>query len=1534
MAEDFGFVPDPPKKDKEENFGFIPDDPVSQTKREYVENGGKPEDVYSPERLQTLVEKGPAALIAEPPLKRKDGSIAGPTIPTEDALAKGLIEKRAEPAVIKAMDQGVETVSSGFDKEKGVGFAVGRDKQGEAVRVEEKPDDFGFVPDQPKHKGLQPMSEYQRPDQPANPNDPSFLGALGRGATRSAFPTAAGIAGGAATGAIAGAALTGPAAPAGALIGGLIGGIGAAYGAEKLQDFALDKFLAPETKKAIDEQFAKDTEKQPVASFVGQVAPSFALFRPSPSNLAKAGSFAKQVLAGEVTKEALESPAVREQVSNLVNVGFGAGTLAGLEAFGQIQNGNFDPLRLGASVVLGALQTEPTALGRRVITQPMQNLDETIRNRGQAKNVATTEPQAEAIQPEVRQQVKPEQANVQPQEVKETPSLLPPEPEPNPTAIAQKERFGRTLSIKDAEAISTMDGVVDPEQISQIRNNFPRALNEIDPTLPRMSPDIPLSGLFEGETGKTFEAMQNIIKTDKKDGVLTNKGFGQIRESSKQINRLSVASVLEKVNDTAKLISESRRITIQQKRDALSNLKNFVDGVADSNILTKSNPELTAQQERPVKYAPRPIQNQEQVQPKPDNLMQEGGKTATVPQDQAQPVQRGSRLEPLIQLGNKLKAQAGRLLKTGGNLPKEVFSSKESADFGLNETKLKADFAVDDFNRAVESTYGTKLEKLPQSEINKLNDALANESVRSSLPPELGNAVGNMRNMIDEMSSRLMPLVGESMRATIDANRGVYFYRSYEKFINPNYKGGFSNLDPKVQNKLVALVKDRLNNNFAEEYARKQSEARGEPAIRPKSNQYKADYGDGLAKAMNGGVTYQEVKGVIDYLQTPEADSPFAQFGSRMNKDLSILTRRKQIPEEIRLLWGEIKDPRVNFLQSVERIGGFVETHNLLKSIRDAGMNKWLFDRPIEGFSTKLVSDGSKVSSPLNMFVEGQTNDVYTSQEISQALQDTFGGRSRSNEIGAKLVDLYLKVNAASKFTKTVLSPVTQVRNILGNIWFLVREGYVFSPEIVTAFKNIKGAIGASGAKLGVNRNVAAREYASKLTKLGIFGQSVRANELSDYFRDANITNGIDLLDSLPIRAVKKSVNVATKLYELGDAIPKALAFEIELNRAKATYPELSLEAQEKIAASTVLDSLPTYSRIPMAGNVLRKQPFVGAFVSFPLEVIRTNYNFIGRTVSEINSNNPAVRQIGFRRLFGGLAAYIGFTGAAEALRMASGVTDEEDKASRRLDAPWDRYSTKAYLGNDERGNVRFVNLSYLDPSNYLRDPLIAVWKKEGDWREKLLEGMKTFFEPFVGEQILTGKILDVARNKKALTGGAVYNPQDSIQAQAASIVAHVSDAFTAGAITTGLRIYRGATGDVTKTGRAYNAPDEIMAAVLGQRVVTQDTRQSLMFEATKFKRALNESSSIYSQAFYDRSRDGVRKRPEAYQAMLEARREVFSDISSAAKAAMTLGVPRGEVLQILRNQGVSDENSRAIVNGYVPYVSQIKKQNQLGKKL
>lgn len=105
-------------------------------KAEYLAAGGRPDHVISPERLETLRRQGPAGLLAQPSAQRRDGSIAGPYVPTEMAVAMNMIEPRALPAVLTATRAGVNTVSSGVDRQSGRGFAVGRAPSGQVVRVE------------------------------------------------------------------------------------------------------------------------------------------------------------------------------------------------------------------------------------------------------------------------------------------------------------------------------------------------------------------------------------------------------------------------------------------------------------------------------------------------------------------------------------------------------------------------------------------------------------------------------------------------------------------------------------------------------------------------------------------------------------------------------------------------------------------------------------------------------------------------------------------------------------------------------------------------------------------------------------------------------------------------------------------------------------------------------------------------------------------------------------------------------------------------------------------------------------------------------------------------------------------------------------------------------------------------------------------------------------------------------------------------------------------------------------------------------
>lgn len=108
---------------------------AGRIKHDYVQSGGDPDDVYSPERIAALAHGGPLALLRSDANTRSDGSVAAPYVPTELALATNMIEPSAIPAVVAAMNDGITTVSSGVDKQTGRGFAVGRDPNGGIVKV-------------------------------------------------------------------------------------------------------------------------------------------------------------------------------------------------------------------------------------------------------------------------------------------------------------------------------------------------------------------------------------------------------------------------------------------------------------------------------------------------------------------------------------------------------------------------------------------------------------------------------------------------------------------------------------------------------------------------------------------------------------------------------------------------------------------------------------------------------------------------------------------------------------------------------------------------------------------------------------------------------------------------------------------------------------------------------------------------------------------------------------------------------------------------------------------------------------------------------------------------------------------------------------------------------------------------------------------------------------------------------------------------------------------------------------------------------
>jgi len=255
------FVPE-----QEQDLEFAPlsqEEAGNLTKADYLASGGAPEDVISPEReavlqqetqrqlqagatpQQASIEAG-KAVDAMGTIRRLDGTIAEGYKPTAQALAEGIIETPAIPAVKEAQRLGIETVSSGTDKATGVGFAIGRNKDGKVVRFEADKD------------GNVDSFELE-------PEEPSRLGAIARTVASQIIPSTTGAAA-----AEAAAALT-PGGILPKLATGAIAGIGGYIAGQKGQEAVARALIPPEQVARISGMLERDIQKYPVTTTVASI---------------------------------------------------------------------------------------------------------------------------------------------------------------------------------------------------------------------------------------------------------------------------------------------------------------------------------------------------------------------------------------------------------------------------------------------------------------------------------------------------------------------------------------------------------------------------------------------------------------------------------------------------------------------------------------------------------------------------------------------------------------------------------------------------------------------------------------------------------------------------------------------------------------------------------------------------------------------------------------------------------------------------------------------------------------------------------------------------------------------------------------------------------------------------------------------------------------------------------------------------------------------------------------------------------------
>lgn len=839
-------------------------------------------------------------------------------------------------------------------------------------------------------------------------------------------------------------------------------------------------------------------------------------------------------------------------------------------------------------------------------------------------------------------------------------------------------------------------------------------------------------------------------------------------------------------------------------------------------------------------------------------------------------------------LWSKAKTQLRRYLSPGGLLPQSVFAEKIKRDSEFQAVEFDIRHLIGGLERAAKSDFGVSFDKLSDAQMSQISEALAG-SVPASLPDATKAAAVAMRQYIDGMSSEYLKIIQDKIDAKMEraietgkesdaaqaindiefyekikGNIGRYVHRSYQAFDDPKW---FEKVPTSVLNSARSYLKQGY-----------------------------VDSGETDAKAAQlAEVTLHEIlKNGMAY-DSMEAFIAESKLGA---KDLSILMRRKEVPAEIRALLGEYSDTRLNFTKSATKMGRLIWNTRFLDRVRDIGMGSFFFegkDRP-PAATTQIAAEGSEVYSPLN--------GLWTFPEIAQAFKDAMGKEQMS--------DLYraiVRANGLVKYGKTILAPTTAMRNWQSAMFFSLANGHFDLTQM-------KKSIAAFREQVSQKATGEDLKYLRHLKQLGVVYDTPYAGEMARLLEDARMEELLSSDKGDAVRWFRKANQMAQGFYAFGDDFWKIIGFENE--KAGLMNAGLSLKDAEIEAAKRIRDTYPTYSMVGRGVQWLSRFPLAGTFVSFPAEIIRTSSNMLRTVASDLKSDNPKLRELGMRRAAGMAFVSAAFWALAALSKAMAGVDDDEEEAIRDLAPEWQKNSTFLFAGRDEKGNLRYFDMSFLDPYGYWKRPITAMMRNQ-PWEDSLASGLRGMLEPFLGADITAGAIFEAVANQKQ-GGGKVYKENDSAIDQAVDIANHLRKTLQPGFVGNIERITKAAA-DVRKpSGQPYSMEDELVA-LGGWRATTVEPKTALYYRSFEFTDALAEARNTLTSTLRDANTVSESDIEDAKSRAAAKQENAFVEMRRLIGAAESAGLSKMQVMQTMRLSNVSQQNIAALMQGRVPPV-------------
>ena len=549
-----------------------------------------------------------------------------------------------------------------------------------------------------------------------------------------------------------------------------------------------------------------------------------------------------------------------------------------------------------------------------------------------------------------------------------------------------------------------------------------------------------------------------------------------------------------------------------------------------------------------------------------------------------------------------------------------------------------------------------------------------------------------------------------------------------------------------------------------------------------------------------------------------------------------------------------------------------------------------------------------------------------------------------------------LQLKTGVQYGKTVLSPETQVRNFYSAMMFPLARGVLGGRASATdaiamvADDIFNAGKGDAKAELRLLANI------DEGIKYGVLDENIVASELAAVLRE--VRNGsIATVEGLAKFLEKNPfTEKAARLYAGGDNVWKWFTynwyksftkdlFKGDVANARKWFREIAGremldttltggkvdidEAIRQAASWYTRNTIPTYSKVPVAIQALRRTPF-GNFVSFPAEMLRTTFNNMTISMKEAGSTNPELRSMGIRGLLG---LYTVLGGASMGIKglygSITGIGDEEMNLFKQYFAPeYQANSNMLALTKPDKGKFKVVDLSDFIPQSVVIEPIEAIFTKLREQKSlgdtDMLEvffgkngPVRTFFESYLTTPIGFEPFIDVARGETD-TRKKIWSKTDTLYEKGEKSLMHVLNVLEPGIVTSSQKLFNAITKQPTPTGVVRETGDVIIGASTGLKPYNVDIKESLDYKISEFTRI--RSDVFRAENFYKFDDIKARGGQVIVDEFVDIQREAFrlqKDIYNAIQAAKEFGLSDRDIKKLFKaRKGISSKTIRNIMSG------------------